>query len=551
VASKIRSDPKSLEKFGEVVNHPQFEQTMLTAIANPSGAVAKKVMKLILPIIRIGGCTVPFGPGESAHAMSTLYAKVHMYGPPSIFITFSPPDMDHVLTLRLATEAKSNEDEHVKGTNFLDVNLPIFPDLCKRMEMVASNPAAAARIYKKLVDAVLECLFVLPIGSSHKKTKPLSDRPPCVFGCHLTAMSLVTETQARGSLHGHACGFGGLLPWLLQCIAEDPELRKVAGEAIDSAVLTRLPAWVFEEKVKRREEARKAKLVARATGNTSVMVPVNDRRWALQSPFPLPSREFVNTLDPDNKELASPFDKRWCNVNGAFDFVNMGYVDCMSCVTYESYHKWINMLHIVLFVLLMYITFIHAGDTNDHDQHAGTCHKGAAGQYGCRLAQPQTLRIEPTGPVQLEMDDQRMEDDKFMFNVVAMDYIEKLRTRASSMLSYFEAPLLPPDDRVIVWDTHRPNEHDANVIAFNRACSVVLGCNTSMNQLGAWEQSKSTAFYMFKYMLKNNLSSLQLCRLSSKQRKLLIGFRLSQKIQELLYALCNTFSLEHLTTQRV
>ena len=68
------------------------------------------------------------------------------------------------------------------------------------------------------------------------------------MGIHGTPLAAVicTEAQARTSLHGHGLVWGGTPPPILDAITEDPELVQLAALAMESQVVTSLPASEHE-----------------------------------------------------------------------------------------------------------------------------------------------------------------------------------------------------------------------------------------------------------------------------------------------------------------
>ena len=160
---------------------------------------------------------------------------------PLWFWTISPSDVDSVPALRIA------------GLQF-----PL-PSLQHRAHVIARNPAAAARAFQNLINAIFENIFGLGQQGSRKTSAPsfgTNQRRAhrCVLcGGHCVGYFGVTETQGRGALHMHGCLFCTLGPQLLQRCQADPELSSRIASVIDSVVIAGLPDDVHAEIAQRKE----------------------------------------------------------------------------------------------------------------------------------------------------------------------------------------------------------------------------------------------------------------------------------------------------------
>jgi hypothetical protein len=100
IAAKVRADSASFDRFTTIVNAPNFQSRCDESARNPNGTVAKQLLREILPLVRVAGAEVSFGPVERARAACDLYANCRRFGLPTFFFTLAP-DYRDPLTLRL------------------------------------------------------------------------------------------------------------------------------------------------------------------------------------------------------------------------------------------------------------------------------------------------------------------------------------------------------------------------------------------------------------------------------------------------------------------
>ena len=186
VAARVKSDPKSVNDFASVVEAPGFLAKLQRCIESPESKEARSLLARLMPLIRIAGVSVPFGPIERSLAVSRVCAVLQYFGLPAWFVTISPSDLDSVLILRLAKPLEDNNDpcEH----KF------ILPALNVRAQTLANNPVAAAEVFIRLVTAVFKCLIALPLHHFQKQAHcPVKERRQGIFGvpiAHYTAIEV-------------------------------------------------------------------------------------------------------------------------------------------------------------------------------------------------------------------------------------------------------------------------------------------------------------------------------------------------------------------------
>jgi hypothetical protein len=94
--------------------------------------------------------------------------------------------------------------------------------------------------------------------------------------------------------------------------------------------------------------------------------------------------------------------------------------------------------------------------------------------------------------------------------VVALPSVTSLQVAEHVREHY---PLFPPDNRIIVWDLHRPRIGTDTSYAFHRKnrwvvphtkpLTACLGTNSATYVLGSSEQAKGTLYYLMDYIVKN------------------------------------------------
>jgi hypothetical protein len=94
LSCKIKSDRRMFEKFTEIVTAENFHSRCDRASQNPNGIEAQNLLRQLLPLLRVSGGRVPFGPVEQARSLSDLYAMCRRFGLPTMFLTFAPNYLD-------------------------------------------------------------------------------------------------------------------------------------------------------------------------------------------------------------------------------------------------------------------------------------------------------------------------------------------------------------------------------------------------------------------------------------------------------------------------
>ncbi len=226
-----------------------------------------------------------------------------------------------------------------RATNQGPVNDTVadVPLLIDRQKYLAINPLSAAKMFKTLVEHVFEKLFGMQLAHKTKSSKYPPSRRPQGALGTIWDAFIIFETQGRGSLHFHAIIWAGIPCQTFSIIAECKELSDIAAKAIDAAVCASLEQDYHDE----ADRTGIARRRARMGGHVLASEPLRP----------------------------------------VFKFPVMG---CPA-----NYDDFVVHAHSV------------AASCQLHWQHFRTCQNGKVGIRQCRMAQPQTLRDLPTGPVQV------------------------------------------------------------------------------------------------------------------------------------------------------
>jgi hypothetical protein len=251
LVAKVKASPENFNAFAQIVNAPEFQMRCDEAARDPNGPVAQRLLRDMMPLLRISGGHVPYGPAERAWCISELYAICRCFGLPTFFFTFAP-DYTQPQVLRIAIsqpkfsgfpakdegfiESLCNWDKKGRPENSIFDNTFSVTDTHLR-NLVRENGAARAMAYMSMKTAIFMALFGIQEDKLLKKTVPLSSRSPGMFG-RARAAYMATECQGCGDLHGHSPIWIELTPDVLQRAADRESLRQVVAEVIDSMTVS-------------------------------------------------------------------------------------------------------------------------------------------------------------------------------------------------------------------------------------------------------------------------------------------------------------------------
>ena len=243
----VQSNPESIMTFSQIVGDPSFIAQLEQAKNSPDAAESKKLLAKLIPHISLVNKKVPYTAASRKTGIQHLFSMVRLYGPPSIFQTFSLDDVHGLLNLRLTLPMTDNWTFPATENGFAEAlrqnkttfqSIPVHASALRKL--LAEGSAFAAKMYMIASKSVFNYLLgTPPDGNSKKKIIPLCNRPMGVFGTPIAAFG-VTEEQARGSLHMHLLFWGGLTPSLLQAAGGIPALAHLIAGAINRVVMAHL-----------------------------------------------------------------------------------------------------------------------------------------------------------------------------------------------------------------------------------------------------------------------------------------------------------------------
>jgi hypothetical protein len=240
----VKATTESISEFVEFVNREGLLERLESAKKDVDGEISKEIMKKIFPLINSTSSKIPFSTSERSHLLSNLYSMIQFFGLPSWYWSFAPHDIDSHMVITICA-----------GSEILEL-----PSFQLRAEMIARNPVAAARYFERIINTILEKLIRLPCERNIKKTTSRNNRKSGILGIPLAHFT-VSESQGRGTLHGHGLGWGGICPKVLQNISTNSELKQYFGEVIDSFVSGEVPKEYHEERIKEKEMRKNKEIV--------------------------------------------------------------------------------------------------------------------------------------------------------------------------------------------------------------------------------------------------------------------------------------------------
>ena len=226
LAARVKNNPVAFAGFSELVADPVFKAKVAEAKQDPTSKVAAEVMRVLMKYVVVAGQTVPFGTVERMRVATKMHALVHRFGLPSIFLTISTDDIHSALNLRMSYPSQDNLHFPATTTTFNPDESDFLQFLQGGQQqlgsvkmnknnfgqLLASNPAAAASMFQRTMEAVHVALLGLsaehttkttipfdadPLPAKPGNAKSFTPSPGGVFGKVAAAFSVV-EAQGRG-----------------------------------------------------------------------------------------------------------------------------------------------------------------------------------------------------------------------------------------------------------------------------------------------------------------------------------------------------------------
>ena len=106
----VKGSPKAVNNIVELINDPDIKQKFEIAIKNPTGKVARALLKKLMPSLKVGGKRVSYGVTEGSIALSNIIESAKRYGPASCFLTLAFDDRNNPRALRARYVTSSNSE---------------------------------------------------------------------------------------------------------------------------------------------------------------------------------------------------------------------------------------------------------------------------------------------------------------------------------------------------------------------------------------------------------------------------------------------------------
>lgn len=250
LAAHIRTHRKAFDKFAELQESKEFQKDLNYALANPNSKVAKEVLGQVMSVVRASASKTTLSPLDSAYSVSKMLSMIRRYGPPSIFLTVSPDDVNNPTSFRLTFYSRNNDTFPAKasddffeklqeGTPFAVAEVEIPLDYINLLRRAEGNSVATSMEFHTMLCSMFEALIGVPMNAidqgAVKKTVHCAlrkNKSKGLFGTLLAAYGVIEESRRR-ALHLHIVLWGGMPPRLLQKVAAYPylwkEVTKVLG----------------------------------------------------------------------------------------------------------------------------------------------------------------------------------------------------------------------------------------------------------------------------------------------------------------------------------
>ena len=224
-----RSQGPSFKSFEDEFNAPDFRAKLAFAVAHPDSPQSKAFLQKMHRVLHVHARKIPGSNAERQATASKMFSLVRFHGMPAHFLTIAWADMDSPLTLRLCT-TDENELEALMTDDALGLN--------RRMRKVVANPGNAAISFQLLLHNVFKhCLGVIPSNTKGARSVPLEQRTKGIYGTTFNA-AFATESNGRGSTHGHMLVWGGLSADLLQDVIGNTSLEQEVAKYLNSIANT-------------------------------------------------------------------------------------------------------------------------------------------------------------------------------------------------------------------------------------------------------------------------------------------------------------------------
>ena len=139
VRDAISAIPNRMKAFETAINTPNLEEDSRKGEANPQRKEARHLVHTFMPLFGTCHAAVPFSTSKRYAVMGKMNSMMLFFGPPSLFYTVAPNDIDHELSFCLSMGDRQ-------------ASVPL-PEVSRRFEALYENPVAAARIFEREIRA--------------------------------------------------------------------------------------------------------------------------------------------------------------------------------------------------------------------------------------------------------------------------------------------------------------------------------------------------------------------------------------------------------------
>ena len=496
----FRLDKKSsmVKKFLELVNAPDFAGRLKYAVLHPKLKSSKKLYRELMPLIKLTGGRVKWTALERQQSVSHLYAMAESLGAPYLFITFSPKVIENELCLRFAVFQNGLEKELL--------TLKLNGQIAERGLLLSDNPVAAARAFQLMVEAFMDIFVGKPIAGFMRKSvigEPGLFGP--VSGCYG-----VHEVQGRGILHIHCLLFGHLDPTHISKLADNPELKQLFCDVIDSIVCGSLGdhgdireeaerVRALKQKVWQAHRAHmRAQYGKSAPSDTGVplediLPPNHNQQVPIGLQSPVDPSEIVADIVEDfvfQEDEGRPWWKIICFMDG--DAI------CECVDDPEAPNKNFTIEEIDALHQLGYINKggLEIASQFNHHFHTRRCHKNKdkTKRYVCQMARP-ARRSPETKLIQI-LGSNSADGNLVVVEQSPPGHIDPLPQATSGN------PMEPRDDRAVALVLRGDQEADGLQVETSLPMSNVLRCNVAVVPLGALSAALNALHYLTNYFSK-------------------------------------------------
>jgi hypothetical protein len=118
-------------------------------------------------LISIGNSKIPFSEAERKASMKQLYALVDCFALPNFFLTISPDDINHFLTIRLSVNDCYHSGNDFKGSVIAEEIIK-EKSIFNLYKLHLENPIAVASSFNDMIESLIEILLK---GSNAEKIR--------------------------------------------------------------------------------------------------------------------------------------------------------------------------------------------------------------------------------------------------------------------------------------------------------------------------------------------------------------------------------------------